>query len=97
MTPGQIVRVDFRNPLSETNEVNKLGRPAIIVGAPPIFGGKLLFEIIVPLASGDMFAFAGSSLPVPPTAENGAMALSFAMSWNVQTVPQHAFERLLRT
>jgi mRNA-degrading endonuclease toxin of MazEF toxin-antitoxin module len=86
MTPGQIVRVDFRYPLAGTGEVNKF-RPAVIVGAPPVFGGTLPFEIVVPLTSAESLAFSGASLPVPPTPQNGALALSFAISWNVQAVP----------
>jgi len=83
---GQIVRVDFRSPLPGTNEPNKF-RPAVVIGAPPVFGADLPFEIVVPLARGEAFAFAGASVAVPPTPENGANALSFAMSWNVQAVP----------
>ncbi|MGH7729179.1 MAG: type II toxin-antitoxin system PemK/MazF family toxin [Vulcanimicrobiaceae bacterium] len=87
MTAGQIVRVDFRHPLAGSGEVNKLGRPAIVVGAPPLFGGDLTFEIVVPLTRRPDFAFAGASLAIEPTRENGATELSYAISWNVQTVP----------
>jgi mRNA-degrading endonuclease toxin of MazEF toxin-antitoxin module len=85
--PGQIVRVDFRNALPGTGEFNKV-RPAIVVGAPPIFGGELPFELVVPLTSVETLAFSGASVPVPPAPENGALALSFAISWNVQAVPR---------
>ena len=86
MKPGQIVRVDFRSTIPGTNEASKL-RPAVVVGAPPVFGAGLTFELVVPLARGEAFAFAGASVAIPPAPENGANALSFAMSWNVQAVP----------
>jgi mRNA-degrading endonuclease toxin of MazEF toxin-antitoxin module len=84
--PGDIVVVNWRDSLDGSGEPNKR-RPAVVVGAAPYFGSGLPFEIVVPLTSEAQLAIPGASLPIAPTPANGCSKPSFALSWNVQTVP----------
>jgi mRNA interferase MazF len=86
VTPGSIVLVDWRDARPDTGEPNK-HRPGIVVGATPFFGSGLPFELIVPLTGEPALAIAGASLEIAPTAENGCTKTSYALSWNVQSVP----------
>jgi mRNA-degrading endonuclease toxin of MazEF toxin-antitoxin module len=86
VTPGDIVLVDWRDALEASGEPNKR-RPAIVVGEPPYFGTGLPFEIVVPLTSEAALAIPDASLRIAPAPANGCAKLSYALSWNVQTVP----------
>ncbi len=94
MRAGSIVRVNWRDALAKSGEPNKMGRPGVVVSAPPTFGGELAYELVVPLTSDVEFALPGSSVLIDPTPENGATASSFALAWNVQAVPH---ERIRKT
>ncbi|MGH7754776.1 MAG: type II toxin-antitoxin system PemK/MazF family toxin [Vulcanimicrobiaceae bacterium] len=93
MKAGQIVTVDWRDALPDSGEPNK-GRPGIVVGAPPTFGGALPFELVVPLTGEVAYALPGTYVALDPTPENGCTKTCFAIAWCVQNVP-HA--RLKRT
>jgi mRNA-degrading endonuclease toxin of MazEF toxin-antitoxin module len=84
--PGRIVMVDLRDALLGAGEPNKR-RPAIIVSSRRFFGTGLPFEIVVPLTGESALAIAGASTVIEPTVENGCTKRSFALGWNVQTVP----------
>lgn len=62
-------------------------QPAIVVSSPRFFGTGLPFEIVVPLTGESALAIAGASTIIEPTAENGCTKRSYALAWNVQTVP----------
>ncbi|MDQ2909104.1 MAG: type II toxin-antitoxin system PemK/MazF family toxin [Candidatus Eremiobacteraeota bacterium] len=85
MTPGQIVKVNWRDALSASGEPNKQ-RPGIIAGSPRVFGSGLPFEIVVPLTGEAALAIDGASVSIPPTPENGCTKPSYALAWNVQCV-----------
>jgi mRNA interferase MazF len=78
--------VDWRDALPGAGERNKR-RPAIVVSSPRYFGSGLPFEIVVPLTGESALAIAGVSTVIEPTAENGCTKRSYALAWNVQTVP----------
>jgi mRNA interferase MazF len=78
--------VDWRDALPGAGEPNKL-RPAIVVSSPRYFGSGLPFEIVVPLTGESALAIAGVSTVIEPTIENGCTKRSYALAWNVQTVP----------
>jgi mRNA-degrading endonuclease toxin of MazEF toxin-antitoxin module len=84
--PGQIVMVDWRDALPAAGEPNKR-RPAIVVSSPCFFGTGLPFEIVVPLTGESALAIAGASTIIEPTTGNGCTKRSYALAWNVQTVP----------
>lgn len=86
MKPGRIVLVDWRDALPGAGEPNKR-RPAIVVSSPRFFGTGLPFEIVVPLTGESPLGIAGVSTVIEPTAENGCTKRSYALAWNVQTVP----------
>lgn len=86
MTAGQIVLVDWRDALPSSGEPTKQ-RPGIIVGSSQFFGGALPFEIVVPLTGEASLAVPGASLPISPAPDNGCTKTSYALAWNVQTVP----------
>ncbi len=86
MTPGQIVKVDWRDALTGSGEPNKQ-RPAIIVGSSRFFGSGLPFEIVVPLTSEAALSIPGASVQIPPRPENGCTKPTYALAWNVQSVP----------
>jgi len=78
--------VDWRDALLNSGEPNKR-RPAIVVSSPRFFDTGLPFEIVVPLTGEAALAIAGASTVVEPTADNGCTKRSYALAWNVQTVP----------
>ncbi len=86
MTPGQIVKVNWRDALLASGEPNKQ-RPGIMVGSPRFFGSGLPFEIIVPLTGKAALAIDGASVIIPPTPENGCTKPSYALAWTDQCVP----------
>ena len=92
MRAGQIVIIDWRDALAESDEPNK-SRPAVIVSAPPTFGTKLRFELVVPLTGEAAFALPNAALGIAPTAENGCTKPSVAVSWSVQAVPHSRIVR----
>jgi len=83
---GDIVAVDWRDALPGSGEANK-ARPAIVVSASQFFGSGLPFEIVVPLTGEAALAIPGASLRIDPTAQNGCTKPSYALAWNVQSVP----------
>jgi len=83
---GDIVAVDWRDALPGSGEANK-ARPAIVVSASQFFGSGLPFEIVVPLTGEAALAIPGASVRIHPTAENGCTKPSYALAWNVQSVP----------
>lgn len=86
MKAGDIVVVDWRDSIDGSGEPNKR-RPAVVIGEPPVFGTDLPFEIVVPLTGEVDLAIPGASLPIPPTSSNGCTKLTYALSWNAQSVP----------
>ena len=78
--------VDWRDALPGAGEPNKR-RPAIVVSSPRFFGAGLPFEIVVPLTGEAALAIAGASTLIEPSAQNGCTKPSYALAWNVQTVP----------
>ena len=78
--------VDWRDALPGAGEPNKR-RPAIVVSSPRFFGTGLPFEIVVPLTGESALAIAGVSTVIEPTSQNGCTKRSYALAWNVQTVP----------
>jgi mRNA-degrading endonuclease toxin of MazEF toxin-antitoxin module len=78
--------VDWRDALPGAGEPNKR-RPAIVVSSPRFFRSGVPFEIVVPLTGKAALAIAGVSTPVEPTKANGCTKRSYALAWNVQTVP----------
>jgi mRNA-degrading endonuclease toxin of MazEF toxin-antitoxin module len=87
MMPGRIVMVDWRDALPGAGEPNKR-RPAIVVGSQRFFGTGFPFEIVVPLTGQSALAIAGASTAIEPTSTNGCTKRSYALAWNVQTVPR---------
>ena len=85
MTPGQIVAVDWRDALPGSGEPKQ--QPGVIVGSPRFFGSGLPFELVVPLTGEAALAIAGASMLIAPTRENGCTKPSYALAWNVQSVP----------
>ena len=86
MRPGDIVMVDWRDALPGSGEPNKR-RLAVVVGSPRFFGTGLPFEIVVPLTGESALAIAGAATVIEPTDDNGCAKRSYALSWNVQSVP----------
>ncbi len=86
MKGGQIVLVDWRDALPGSAEPSK-HRPGVVVGSPDFFDGTLPVEIVVPLTGERALAVPGGAILIPPTADNGCTKTSFALAWNVQTVP----------
>jgi mRNA-degrading endonuclease toxin of MazEF toxin-antitoxin module len=78
--------VDWRDALPGAGEPNKR-RPAVVVSSPRFFGTGLPFEIVVPLTGESALAIAGASTVIEPTSDNGCTKRSYALAWNVQTVP----------
>jgi mRNA-degrading endonuclease toxin of MazEF toxin-antitoxin module len=78
--------VDWRDALPGTGEPNKR-RPAIVVSSPRLFRTGVPFEIVVPLSGKSNLALAGGFTVIDPTPENGCTKRSYALSWNVRTVP----------
>jgi mRNA-degrading endonuclease toxin of MazEF toxin-antitoxin module len=86
MKPGQIVKVNWRDALPNSGEPNRV-RPAIVVSSPKFYE-PLPFELIVPLTASEDMALEDASVRIDPTSENGCTKTSYALSWNVQCVPQ---------
>jgi len=86
MTPGRIVLIDWRDALPNSVEPSKI-RPAIVVGSPEVFGPESLTRIVVPLTGSALLAVPGASLEIAPTAQNFCAKTSYALAWNVQSVP----------
>ena len=87
MTAGAIVVVDWRDALPESGEPNKQ-RPAIVVGSDHMYGDALAYLLVVPLTGDSRLCMAGASLEIAPAAENLCTKICYALSWNVQVVPQ---------
>jgi mRNA-degrading endonuclease toxin of MazEF toxin-antitoxin module len=83
--PGQIVKVDWRDALPNPGEPNK-ARPGVVVSSLRFFGA-LPFELVVPLTGSEKMVLEEASVLIVPTAENGCIKQSYALSWNVQCVP----------
>jgi mRNA-degrading endonuclease toxin of MazEF toxin-antitoxin module len=83
---GAVVTVDWRDALYGSSEPKKR-RPGIVVGSPRFFGRGLPFEMVVPLSAASAMAIPGGVVSIEPTPENGCTKRSFALAWNVQSVP----------
>ncbi len=92
MTPGQIVKVIWRDALPGTQEPNKM-RPGIVVSSARLYY-KIAFALIVPLTGSEELAIADASVQIEPTPKNGCTKTNYALSWNVQCVP---YARLTET
>lgn len=87
MTPGSIVVVDWRDSLLESGEPNKR-RPAIVVGRADLFHSEFGYLLVVPLTGDAPLCITGASVEIAPTKENFCSKPSYALAWNVQTVPK---------
>lgn len=87
MTPGSIVVVDWREALPEPGEPNRQ-RPAVVVGRGDLFHSAFEFLLVVPLTGDKPLHIAGATVEIPPTKENLCSKTSYALAWNVQTVPK---------
>lgn len=87
MTPGSIVVVDWHDALSESGEPNKQ-RPAIVVGRSDLFHSEFGYLLVVPLTGDAPLRIVGATVEIAPTKENLCSKLSYALVWNVQTVPK---------
>ena len=87
MTPGSIVIVDWRDALPESGEPNKQ-RPAIVVGSNRLYDDAVDFLLVVPMSGDARLSMVGATLEIPPTQENYCTKRSYALSWNVQSVPK---------
>jgi mRNA-degrading endonuclease toxin of MazEF toxin-antitoxin module len=86
VTPGSIVVVDWRDALRGSGEPNK-ARPGIVVGRADVYEAAFGYLLVVPLTSDATLAIKSATLEIPPTDENCCSARSYALAWNVQTVP----------
>ena len=84
--------VDWRDALPGAGEPNKR-RPAVVVSSSRFFGSGLPFEIVVPLTAEEALAIAGASAAIDPSPENGCTKTSYALAWNVQSVPHVRLKR----
>jgi mRNA-degrading endonuclease toxin of MazEF toxin-antitoxin module len=87
VTPGSIVIVDWRDALLGSGEPNKQ-RPAIVVGRGEFFRNDFDYLMVVPLTTRSSLQIPGAALEIAPTRENRCSARSYALAWNVQTVPK---------
>lgn len=87
MTPGNIVVVDWRDALGESGEPNKQ-RPAVVVGHSDFFDEKFGYLLVVPLTGDAPLRIAGATVEIDPTDENRCSKRSYALTWNLQTVPK---------
>jgi len=87
MTPGSIIIVDWRDALLESGEPNKQ-RPAIVVGSNRLYDGAVDYLLVVPMTGDARLSMTGATLEIPPSEENCCTKRSYALSWNVQTVPK---------
>ena len=79
--------VDWRDALPQSGEPNKQ-RPAIVVGRADIFHSTFDYLLVVPLAGDKQLSIAGATVEIAPTKENLCSKTSYALAWNVQTVPK---------
>jgi len=87
MIPGDIVAVDWRDDaIPRSLEPNKR-RPAVVIGSPRFFDADVPLRIVVPLTTREELNIRAATLRIEPTAKNGCTAISYALAWNVQTVP----------
>ncbi|MEO6990776.1 MAG: type II toxin-antitoxin system PemK/MazF family toxin [Candidatus Baltobacteraceae bacterium] len=87
MTPGSIVVVDWRDALPESGEPNKQ-RPSVVVGRGDFFDAEFEYLIVVPLTGDVPLRIAGATVEIAPSKENHCSKRSYALAWNVQTVPK---------
>ena len=87
MSPGSIVIVDWRDALPESGEPNKQ-RPAIVVGSDRLYDDAVDFLLVVPITGDARLSMIGATLEIPPSEENYCTKPSYALAWNVQTVPK---------
>ena len=87
MSPGSIVIVDWRDALPESGEPNKQ-RPAIVVGSDRLYDDAVDFLLVVPITGDARLSMIGATLGIPPSEENYCTKPSYALAWNVQTVPK---------
>jgi mRNA-degrading endonuclease toxin of MazEF toxin-antitoxin module len=87
VTPGSIVIVDWRDALPESGEPNKQ-RPAVVVGSSRLYDEGLDYLLVVPITGDSRLSITGATLDLPPTQENRCTKSSYALAWNVQTVPK---------
>lgn len=87
MMPGGIVVVDWRDALPESGEPNKQ-RPSIVVGRSDVFDEEFGYLMVVPLTGEAPLRIAGATVEIAPTEENHCSKRSYALAWNVQTVPK---------
>jgi mRNA-degrading endonuclease toxin of MazEF toxin-antitoxin module len=92
MKPGHIVKVNWRDALTDSGEPNR-SRPGIVVSAPRFYDA-LPFKLVVPLTGSENMALEEASIRIDPAPENGCTKASYALSWNVQCV---AHARLTET
>ncbi len=78
--------MDWRDALRGSGEPNK-ARPAIIVGRADVYHEDFGYLLVVPMTSEKSLALRSSTLELAPTEENCCSAQSYALAWNVQTVP----------
>lgn len=87
MTPGAIVLVDWRDALPGSGEPNKT-RPAIVVGRSDVYHNAFGYLLVVPLTTAAPLRIAGATLEIARTKENRCSTRSYALAWNLQTVPK---------
>jgi mRNA-degrading endonuclease toxin of MazEF toxin-antitoxin module len=86
MIPGSIVIVHWRDALQKTGEPNKM-RPSIAVGRDDLYGEEFGHLFVVPMTSLASLAVTGATVEIHPTHENGCLSVTYALTWNAQTVP----------
>ncbi|MDQ2681816.1 MAG: type II toxin-antitoxin system PemK/MazF family toxin [Candidatus Eremiobacteraeota bacterium] len=79
--------IDWRDALPESGEPNKQ-RPAVVVGRSDFFDDQFAYLLVVPLTSDAPLQIAGATVEITPTDENHCSKRSYALSWNLQTVPK---------
>lgn len=87
VNPGSIVVVDWRDALAQPGEPNKQ-RPAVVVGRSDLFHPEFDYLLVVPLTGDVPLQIIGATIEIAPTNENLCSKISYALAWNVQTVPK---------
>jgi len=85
MTPGAIVKVNWRDAKRNTTDPNRV-RPAVVIGMSGIYVDALATLLVVPMTTDEEMLVPGVTLALPPTPDNGCTKTSYALSWNVQSV-----------
>jgi mRNA-degrading endonuclease toxin of MazEF toxin-antitoxin module len=85
--PGSIVVVDWRDALPESGEPNKQ-RPAIVVGSDRIYDEAMEYLLVVPITGDARLSLIGATMEIEPAEANRCIKRSYALAWNVQTVPK---------